>query len=731
MKTVLLSALISALFSGLFCSFSPQMILPFAIQQAPGGDCAMVNLPVCGMNGKTYQNICFMYKGGVAKAYDGWCKPDDNVKKLRAAAEAAGAPSLVDFTKNADNGFLGPTEPFTDCPCNNNLNPVCGSNGVSYANYCRADCKNVTPVHYGQCGALYSNFKQGMICDCAFNFQQICATNGITYENQCVAKCFNAMVNFTGICAQPCGCAFFFKPVCGVNGKNYVNNCALDCAQVNKYNDGLCADNSTCSKCYGTVERVCGKDGKTYDNNCYLECAGVPKSYDGYCVEGADLFDYNLRQGSQDNRVCNCPMTYLPVCGINNITYINECELNCAGVKKASNRACGDNVDVESACRKNSKRLGYNPVCGTDTLTYYNRSMIDCDEGVSVLYKGECKPIYYEWCKGTRELKAVCGVDGRTYLNESILTCVGVAKYADGTCELGVNGWVTGSNQKGQNNLMAANNTNQNLKAGKYDEKINSQWYNTIWGNTTNQWACDKYKRVSDACQPVVDVKYILVAKPVHQKAIIVVFLPVCKNIRRFKNLYDRNNFQGFKGFIPDKDFLVRYLLNSYEGDNKQNIKIEDILDIVFGGQTQQDVSESDSLRINFEVNTLIQNDNDIKNKAMGMNFVKIPEAHKIQMKENPTLYYLFFYLMLFNNVITPETKITDEYCVRDALFFILQLVWQLDVAAVNVPNGNMDNLSAALNQSSNNRANANVPFNFKQNFDNQYINQRIIGSGV
>ena len=52
-------------------------------------------------------------------------------------------------------------------------------------------------------------------------------------------------------------------------------------------------------------------------------------------------------------------------------------------------------------------------------------------------------------------------------------------------------------------------------------------------------------------------------------------------------------------------------------------------------------------------------------------------------MKNDATLYYLYFNLLLKEKVIDIDTKITDDYCVRDALFYIVQDIWKLDLDKV------------------------------------------------
>ena len=645
-------------------------------------DCPNTSQPVCGADGKNYQNECRLSRAGVRKAADGWCP--EVTPALSAVAAITGVqsrPDLTIFVADERNGFLVQGRPFIGCPCDHTFNPVCGANGVTYANYCRASCKNVKPVHYGQCGAISYDFDARNKCQCDFNANPTCGTNGITYENSCVSRCFNATTDFNGYCNLPCNCPFFFKPVCGENGRNYLNQCLLDCSQVNKFSDGLCANDTKCGRCFGNIKRACGKDGKTYDNNCYMDCAGVKKQHDGHCVErwANNLYDpfsgtyggYAL--GNSNNELpnelnkCFCPKNFLPVCGKNNVTYSNECELNCAGAAKAKNGACNKDSGKEDACTKGSKALQYQPVCGSNRVTYYNKNMIACDSGVSVLYAGECKPIYYEWCKCATNYAPVCGVDGRTYLNDDVLKCVGVDKYCDGSCELDASGWKVGSEQKGKVDESVRADAHEK----RFDNTINEYWYNAIWGNHKGEWTCSKQSDMPMSCKPQTSIKYMLVEN--NQNNGCVVFMPPCRNLDKFVMPYKKETFPGFQGFIPDSKYISYVLENSC--NEKSNI--EGILDKVYNGKS----SNVDALNFFVPLEKGAKTQFEVMDKVNKRN--RIPEDHKNAMRKDASLYYLYFNLLLQQKVVSADTFINEDYCVKDALFYIVQDVWKLDLDMV------------------------------------------------
>ncbi|CAN5168361.1 hypothetical protein BH09PSE2_BH09PSE2_11430 [soil metagenome] len=96
--------------------------------------------------------------------------------------------------------------------CPQIFQPVCGVNGVTYANRCIAGSRGVAVAHDGQCGVVpprpvpprprpYPRPPQV----CTDIYQPVCGRDGRTYPNACVAHANGARVRHAGECRPPVG----------------------------------------------------------------------------------------------------------------------------------------------------------------------------------------------------------------------------------------------------------------------------------------------------------------------------------------------------------------------------------------------------------------------------------------------------------------------------------------------------------------------------------------------
>lgn len=142
------------------------------------------------------------------------------------------------------------------------------------------DCDDLDPtVHPGatelDCDSIDSDCDGSDYFFCPPYDDPVCGKDGITYANKCEALHVACVgMGCYGLCDDMVACGTDIDPVCGKDGQNYQNPCMaryFGCVEVACRGYCPCADPSPCDPgvaCPADYDPVCDTFGQTRNNEC-------------------------------------------------------------------------------------------------------------------------------------------------------------------------------------------------------------------------------------------------------------------------------------------------------------------------------------------------------------------------------------------------------------------------------------------------------------------------------
>jgi len=317
--------------------------------------CRRILRPVCASDGTTHDNECLF------EIYQ--CQQENSGHEvILVNAGACREKMAVRKATTRDECVM---------PCSRIMAPVCASDGETYGNKCLfevAACRtakngeDITLLHDGECSAEIKRGEGECMKFCPRILEPVCASNGQTFANKCLFEVAQCMVKNGGDEISlahdgPCNskvlkkeegeclkvCPRICAPVCASNGQTFANKCLFEVAQcmvenggdeISLAHDGPCnskmvkKQEGECMKgCPRIHAPVCASNGQTFGNKCLFEVAQcmvenggdeISLAHDGPCSS-------KMMKKAEGECMKVCPRIYAPVCASNGQTFSNKC----------------------------------------------------------------------------------------------------------------------------------------------------------------------------------------------------------------------------------------------------------------------------------------------------------------------------------------------------------------------------------------------------------------------
>uniref|UniRef100_A0A914BWJ7 Kazal-like domain-containing protein n=1 Tax=Acrobeloides nanus TaxID=290746 RepID=A0A914BWJ7_9BILA len=391
--------------------------------------------PVCDSVGRTHKNKCHFE---VAKCRREKVEQVETISIAKiGSCSSFGAKSIEKSQPRPDilSNFKDiPTDSSCEpSACVNTYEPVCGSDGKTYANMCffkaKTSCNDtssskITVAYTGEC----CNY------ECTNEYSPICDNFGETHLNLCVfgkKRCLGEKQhskNLTISSYVPCEdldcdieCSQDYDPICGTDGKTYPNECMLKkiiCLTNNigitsptlDYLGECCPD----EECDLEFKSVCDSQGRTHEN--VVPMKNVISNLNLYVILKDELIiDY---QGECCSRECDS--SWKPVCD-GQKTHPNICLFR---IKQCEAERRGEVLSLaysgECCLLPSGQCAESGSLCDSDGQTHKNRCYFEQKKCItekvqpkhlSIVHSGDCCAL--EQCQKDEE--PVCDNRGGTH----------------------------------------------------------------------------------------------------------------------------------------------------------------------------------------------------------------------------------------------------------------------------------------------------------------------------